>query len=151
MIVCGTAGAPTMGSAQPPEQRNRDLDTREEIAEFVTRFYREIAQDARFHYYFDTLAHVDWHAHTLDLTDFWAGVLLEGPHQSPDEVIEAHRWLHDAAPFDSALFERWLEILDTTLATGWRGPMADAARRRGHGIAWAMAKRLTGEASRRLS
>lgn len=132
-----------MTRERPHEHRERDLDSREEIAEFVTRFYRDIAQDDRFHLYFDTIAHVDWHAHTLDLTDFWAGLLLGEPHREADDVIEAHRWLHDAAPFDTELFGRWLEILDVTLE-GWSGPLTHQARRRGHGYAWAMAKRLTG-------
>lgn len=136
-----------MSRTQPPEHRGRDLDDRAEIVEFVTRFYREIAQDQRFHHYFGTLANVDWHAHTLDLTDFWSGLLLGGPHQLADEVIEAHRWLHDADPFDQALFDRWLEIFDATLDDGWHGPLTETARRRGHGIAWAMAKRLTGKAT----
>lgn len=129
----------------PNDHRERDLDTRVEITEFVTRFYREIAQDERFHLYFEDLAHVDWHAHTLDLADFWAGVLLGEPHREADEVIEAHRWLHDAAPFDRDLFDRWLEIFETTLDDGWTGPHTDHARRRGHGYAWAMAKRLVGD------
>lgn len=131
-----------MSRTRPYEHRGRDLDTREEVAEFVTRFYREIAQDDRFHLYFDTIAHVDWHAHTLDLTDFWVGLLHGEPHREADDVIEAHRWLHDDTPFDAALFDRWLEILDTTLDSGWTGPIARQARKRGHGYAWAMAKRL---------
>ncbi len=131
-----------MSTTRPPEHRRRDLDTPEEVAEFVTRFYREIAQDSRFHLYFETIAHVDWQVHTLVLTDFWTGVLFETPHQDADEVIDAHRWLHDAAPFDVALFDRWLEILDTTLDDGWTGPMAERARKRGHGYAWAMARRF---------
>lgn len=57
----------------------------------------------------------------------------------------------DADPFDDELFDRWLEILDTTLDGGWASPMTDTARRRGHGLAWAMAKRLTGHATRRSS
>ncbi|MCB0993745.1 MAG: group III truncated hemoglobin [Acidimicrobiales bacterium] len=137
-----------MSRTKPYVHRRRDLDTREEIAEFVTRFYREIAQDERFHHYFHTLAAVDWHAHTLELTDFWAGLLLGEPHEPADDVIEAHRWLHDAEPFDQTLFDRWLEILDATLDEGWNGTMTETARRRGHGIAWAMAKRLTGAATR---
>ncbi len=136
---------------RPSEHRHRDLDSREEIAEFVTRFYREIAQDERFHLWFETIARVDWQAHTAELTDFWAGMLLGESHEPADDVIKAHRWLHEAAPFDTALFDRWLEILDTTLDEGWIGPMSDAARRRGHGLAWAMAKRLTGSAMRRSS
>ncbi len=140
-----------MSSTKPREHRGRDLDTHDEIAEFVTRFYREIAQDERFHHWFETIAHVDWHAHTAALTEFWVGLLLGEPHDPADDVIEAHRWLHDTDPFDGALFERWLEIFDTTLDEGWTGPMTEAARRRGHGIAWAMAKRLTGNASRQRS
>ena len=76
--------------------------------------------------------------------DFWAGILLGVPHSDPDDVIEAHRWLHDTAPFDSALFGRWLEILDTNLNDGWAGPVTEQARKRGLGYAWAMAKRFTG-------
>jgi truncated hemoglobin YjbI len=137
-----------MSRTRPPEHRGRDLDDRIEISEFVTRFYREIAQDERFHRYFHTIADVDWHAHTLELTDFWAGLLLGEPHETADEVIAAHRWLHHAEPFDNQLFDRWLEILDTTLDDGWHGPLTETARRRGHGLAWAMAKRLTGQADR---
>lgn len=133
-----------MSGTGPAEHRRRDLDAEEEVAEFVTRFYREIAQDDRFHHYFEALAHVDWHAHTAELTDFWRGLLFGDPHREADDVIEAHRWLHDAAPFDTVLFDRWLEVLDTTLDEGWTGPVAELARKRGHGYAWAMAKRLTG-------
>ena len=115
-----------------------------EVSEFVTRFYRQIAQDDRFHLYFDTIAQVDWHAHTLDLTDFWAGLLLGETHREADEVIEAHRWLHDTAPFDEALFDRWLDIFYSTLDDGWTGPTTELARKRGRGYAWAMAKRLAG-------
>lgn len=140
-----------MGSTEARPHRARDLDTRSEIAEFVTRFYREIAQDERFHLWFETIAHVDWHAHTGELTDFWAGVLLGEPHTRAEQVIEGHRWLHEAAPFDSDLFDRWLEIFDTTLDDGWTGPMTESARSRGHGIAWAMSKRLTGQACRQIS
>jgi hemoglobin len=134
-----------MGSTRPAPHRGRDLDTPEEVAELVTRFYREVAQDDRLHPYFNTIARVDWHAHTGDLTDFWCGVLFGGPHTPADEVIEAHRWLHDTEPFDAALFDRWLEIFEATLAGGWAGPVADLASRRAHGYVWAMAKRFTGE------
>ncbi|MCP5028899.1 MAG: hypothetical protein GY929_21710 [Actinomycetia bacterium] len=132
-----------MSRTRAPQHRGRDLDTPEEVTEFVTRFYREIAQDPRFHLYFETIAHVDWHAHTLELTDFWIGVLFGASHESADEVIEAHRWLHDTVPFDTTLFDRWLEILDSTLDDGWSGPVVEQARKRGHGYVWAMAKRLT--------
>jgi len=123
---------------------SRDLDDRTEVAEFVVRFYREIAQDERFHYYFETLAGVDWNAHTRDLTDFWAGLLFGEPHPEADVVIESHRWLHETTGFDASLFEQWLEVFETVLDDGWSGPVAEQARRRANGYAWAMAKRLVG-------
>jgi truncated hemoglobin YjbI len=140
-----------MNGTLPPVHRGRDLDDRGEITEFVTRFYRSIAQDEHFHRYFHTIANVDWHAHTLELADFWSALLLGGPHESAVETIEAHRWLHDAEPFDTGLFELWIEILDATLDGGWSGPMTESARRRGRGLAWAMSKRLTGHAPRRAT
>ena len=133
-----------MGSAARRPQRDSDLDSRAEIAEFVTRFYRDLAQDQRFHLYFNTLARVDWQAHNLELTDFWSGLLLGEEHREATAVIGDHRWLHDAVPFDAELFRRWLEIFDATLDEGWSGPNTDLAHRRGHGYAWAMAKRFVG-------
>lgn len=141
-----------MSAAGPGPHTGHDLDSRDQIAELVTRFYRQIAQDERFHHWFGTIAGVDWHAHVGDLTDYWAGLLLDAePHRPAAEVIEAHRWLNDADPFDAELFERWLEIFDTTLDAGWSGPLTETARRRAHGIAWAMAKRLMGSATRQPS
>ncbi|MEZ5261215.1 MAG: group III truncated hemoglobin [Acidimicrobiales bacterium] len=131
-----------MSGTRPAEHRGRDLDTPAEVAELVTRFYREIAQEARFHRYFGELASVDWSVHTKVLTEYWCGLLFGGEHDDAATVIEAHRWLHDRAPFDTELFELWLEILRTTLEGGWSGPMAELAMRRGRGIAWAMATRF---------
>jgi hemoglobin len=125
-----------------PPDRWRDLDTPSEVGEFVTRFYREIAQDDRFHHYFETVAHVDWHVHTLELTEYWSGILFDGPHDNADRVIEQHRWLHETTPFDNSLFERWLEIFNETLDGGWRGVYAERLRKRAKGLAWAMAHRL---------
>jgi len=122
--------------------RGRDLDDAGEVAEFVARFYRQIAQDERFLHYFHTLAHVDWDVHTRDLTAFWTGVLLTERDRDPSGVLEAHRWLHAATAFDADLFDRWLEYFDTTLDEGWRGPIVERARHRAHGYAWAMARRL---------
>lgn len=69
-----------MSSTKPPEHRGRDLDDRDEIAEFVTRFYRDIAQDEHFQPYFHTLAAVDWHAHTVVA---WVPEQHAGPRRRP--------------------------------------------------------------------
>lgn len=131
-----------MSGLRPPEHRGRDLDDVHEVAEFVTRFYREIAQEARFHHYFGELAAVDWSVHTKALTEYWCGLLFGTEHDGAAAVIEAHRWLHETTPFDPELFRLWLEILQEVLAGGWSGPSADLALRRGRGMARAMALRF---------
>ena len=116
---------------QSHQHRRCDLSTRDEIAEFVIGFYREIAQDDRFRQWFEAIAHIDWHAHTTELSDFWAG--LDGPHRRADEVIEADQWLRETDAFDGALFERWPELFDATLdeAGAARSPRPLVSRLRG--------------------
>ena len=130
-----------MSGTRPPIHRHRDLDTRDEIEEFVTRFYRDVAQDDLLDPYFNAIAHVDWHAHTGNLTDYWTGILLGTPRPEGD-VIEAHRWLHEHTPFEPSLFDRWLDTFVVTIDAGWEGPYATRAKKRARGIAWAMAHRL---------
>ncbi len=130
-----------MGNA-PDVHRGRDLDTAEEVELFVARFYRILAQDEAFHRCFDG---IDWNAHMLTLADFWQHALFDADtyELDNDTVMERHRPLHAEQPFDTAIFERWIELLYQVLDDGWSGPKATEARRRGHGMAWAMAKRFT--------
>jgi truncated hemoglobin YjbI len=136
-----------MNATPTTGHRGGDLDTRTEIAEFVERFYRDLMRDQRFDQHF---AGIDIYIHRLVLTDFWCGILIEEDfNDDADTVIEQHRPLHAERPFDVALFERWLELFYQTLRAGWTGPKTTLARRRGHGTAWAMAHRLTGNNLRR--
>lgn len=141
-----------MSAGSEPQHRGRDLDSIEEVAELVRRFYRIIAQDERFHYYFNVLAAVDWHAHNLELTDFWWAIVSGDPSESgitPDAMIERHRWLHEDAAFDDELFDRWLGTFEATLDDGWSGPLAEVARSRARGMVWAMSKRFLGHGPER--
>lgn len=138
-----------MGSAAVLEHRGCDLDSREEIEQFVTRFYRDVAQDDLLGPYFNHIARVDWYAHTGKLTDYWCGILLHTPAE-PLDVMGAHRWLHEQAPLGPEHFERWLEAFTTTVDAGWTGPLAEYAKKRGHGMIWAMSRRFLGATPREL-
>ena len=134
-----------MNGGDPDASRNRDLDTVEEVQEFVTRFYRHVAQDDLLHLHFETIAHVDWHAHTLKLTDYWTGVVLDEEHEDADTVIGKHSWLHNRSPIEPEMFDRWYELFTDTIDAGWEGPVAQRTKKRGRGIAWAMAHRFLGD------
>ena len=129
----------------PWELRGRDLDSRDEILEMVTRQYVDIVQDDLLEPYFDFDAgHIDWQAHIGTVADYWCHVLLYAPDYEID-VIEQHRSLHQHHPFEPELFDRWLEIFHATVASGWVGPNADRANKRATGMAWAMAQRFLGK------
>jgi hemoglobin len=109
------AGAPT-----------RDLDTPEEIAEMVRRFYADVASDDLLGPMFNDVARVDWSEHLPKLTAFWSRALLGIPGYVGNP-FRAHTLVHERRPFTAAHFERWLELFHATVRSGWIGPRVDDA------------------------
>jgi hemoglobin len=105
---------------------SRDLDTPEEIAEMVRRFYADVAQDDLLGPMFNDVAGVDWSAHLPKLTSFWCRALL-GRAGYAGNPFQAHARVHHQRPFTAAHFERWLSLFQETLELGWTGPRADRA------------------------
>jgi len=103
-----------------------DLDTPEEIAEMVRRFYQDVAQDDLLGPLFNDVAHVDWNEHLPKLTRFWCRALLgiEGYKGNP---FRAHALIHARSPFGRVHFERWLELFGDTVELGWVGPNSTRA------------------------
>lgn len=125
----------------PPD---RDLDSPDEIAEMVRRFYRDIAQDDQLGPMFNDVARVDWGEHLAKLTQFWCRTVLgiEGYTGNP---YRAHELVHERSAFTVRHFERWLELFHDTIELGWVGPNApralvldqNVARVHGHQLAGA--------------
>ena len=110
----------------------------------VTRQYFDVTQDDLLAPYFEFgPGFMDWDALIGNITDFWEHVLLFAPDYEID-VIEQHRSAHEHRAFTPELFDRWLEIFDETVSTGWDGPNATRAKKRATGMAWAMAQRFLG-------
>jgi hemoglobin len=103
-----------------------DLDSPEEIAEMVRRFYADVAMDDLLGPVFEDIAQVDWSEHLPKLTAFWCRALL-GEQGYAGNPFRAHAEVHAQAPFTSAHFERWLNLFTETLELGWVGPRADRA------------------------
>jgi hemoglobin len=122
-----------------------DLDSVEEIAELVRRFYQDVAPDDLLGPMFEDVAHVDWAEHLPKLTRFWSRALLgiEGYQGNP---FRAHAEVHAQRPFTAAHFERWLELFEATVDEGWCGPNADRALTLAHNVARVHASHLAGVA-----
>ena len=110
----------------------------------VTRQYAVVVQDDVLAPYFAVHeGFMDWQALIGSVADFWNHVLLYAPDY-PIDPIERHRAVHEQRAITGEALDRWLEIFHETVDTGWTGPEASRAKKRGTGMAWAMAQRLLG-------
>jgi hemoglobin len=125
----------------PPE---RDLDTPEEIAEMVRRFYADVAQDDLLGPMFNDVARVDWSEHLPKLTAFWCRALL-GITGYAGNPFRAHALIHERRSFTRAHFERWLSLFQDTVELGWVGPRASHALDLAHNVARVHSQHLIGE------
>jgi hemoglobin len=122
----------------------RDLDTPEEIAEMVRRFYADVAQDELLGPVFNDVAQVDWSEHLPKLTAFWCRALLGLPGYSGNP-FRAHADVHERSSFTPAHFERWLSLFYETLELGWIGPRADRAAALAANVARVHSEQLIGQ------
>lgn len=123
-----------------------DLDTPEEIAEMVRRFYQDVAQDGLLGPVFEDVAGVDWAEHLPKITAFWCRMLL-GEQRYDGNPLAAHRRIHAVEPFTTAHFVRWLELFHETLDGGWEGPHVVQAKALAARVARVHSRQLAGEAA----
>jgi hemoglobin len=127
----------------PRPRPTRDLDSREEIAEMVRRFYADVSMDDLLGPVFNDVAQVDWGEHLPKLTDFWCRVLLDLPGYNGNP-FRAHSLVHARRPFSAAHFERWLSLFHETLELGWIGPNAQRAAELADNVAAVHSQHLIG-------
>ena len=121
-----------------------DLDTPDEIAEMVRRFYADVAQDDLLGHLFNDVARVDWSDHLPKLAAFWCRALLGLPGYEGNP-IRAHLHVHQQHAFTPAHFRRWLSLFHDTVELGWTGPKADRALALAHQVAQVHGRQLTGQ------
>jgi hemoglobin len=117
-----------------------DLDRRDRIEQLVRDFYRQVAMDDLLGPVF-ARAGVDWSVHLPKLVDFWAWQLL-GEQRYDRNPLRAHERVHAHDPFRPELYERWLELFDTTVDDAFTGPLADLAKHRARRMAHALRRLL---------
>lgn len=132
-----------MREVERPEPQ-RDLDSPEEIAEMVRRFYADVAQDDLLGPMFNDVAQVDWSEHLPKLTAFWCRALL-GLQGYGGNPFQAHAEVHHREAFTRAHFERWLSLFHETIELGWVGPNADRAFELARNVARVHSQQLIGQ------
>ncbi|MBN2624158.1 MAG: group III truncated hemoglobin [Acidimicrobiales bacterium] len=128
----------------PRPAPTRDLDSPDQIAELVRRFYGDVAQDDLLGPMFNDVAQVDWSEHLPKLTAFWCRVLLGMPGYAGNP-FRAHMLVHAQRAFTPAHFERWLSLFHETLELGWTGPYADRAGEVADNVARVHSQQIIGQ------
>jgi hemoglobin len=127
----------------PRPRPTRDLDSQDEVAEMVRRFYADVAMDDLLGPLFNDVAQVDWSEHLPKLTAFWSRALL-GQAGYTGNPFQAHAAVHARQPFTVAHFERWLSLFEETLELGWVGPNVERALTLARNVARVHQEQLVG-------
>ena len=120
-----------------------DLESREQIAELVRRFYAQVAADDLLGPVFVDQAAVDWSGHLPKITAFWC-LLEHGQPGFSGSPTEKHTALSAVSPFRAEQFTRWVELFHGTVDGGWAGPHADSIKSRAVVIAQAQSRSIPG-------
>jgi len=132
-----------MSNTRKIENRNRDLDSREEVEILVKNFYADVAQDDLLGPVFNDVAHVDWSEHIPKLVSFWCRNLFSEPGYQGNPMRE-HQRINDVSPFTHEQFIRWLELFQENVDLGWEGKFAELIKKKAVYIAIVHSKVLTG-------
>jgi hemoglobin len=122
----------------------RDLDSPEEIAEMVRRFYADVTMDDLLGPMFNDVARVDWSEHLPKLTAFWCRALF-GTVGYAGNPFRSHQLVHARQPFTAAHFERWLHLFYDTVDHGWTGSNADKVKSLAGNVARVHSQQLVGK------
>ncbi|QYG91459.1 group III truncated hemoglobin [Iamia sp. SCSIO 61187] len=135
----------TTADVEQPRSPVHDLDSPDEIAEMVRRFYADVAMDDLLGPVFEDVAEVDWSEHLPKLTAFWCRALLGLPGYAGNP-FRAHALIHAQHAFTPAHFARWLSLFHETLDLGWAGPNVERAHLLADNVARVHSQQLIGTA-----
>ncbi|BDD10309.1 hypothetical protein FUAX_27410 [Fulvitalea axinellae] len=114
-----------------------DIKGRADVEWLVDDFYEKVRKDPLLGPIFDDVMKVDWSKHLPIMYDFWETNIF-GVAKYKGRPIEAHAKVHDRAPMEQALFDRWLELFDKTIDENFEGIRATTLKKHAASIAGIM-------------
>jgi hemoglobin len=118
-----------------------DLDSRENIAFFVDRFYERMLADEQLAPIFVDVAEIDLSVHLPHIKDYWCKLLL-GEKNYQRHTMNIHRQLHSKRALQAEDFQRWLQFFVATVDAYFSGELSERAKRVAASIAANMEKSL---------
>ena len=102
----------------------RDIETKEDLFFLMDAFYSRMLKDEEIGYIFTEVAKLNLEAHLPSLTNFWENMLLN-PNGYKKNVMDIHLQLNAKEKLQPAHFERWLLLLNETVAENFKGEKVD--------------------------
>lgn len=118
------------------------MNSRENIAFFVERFYEGMLADPQLAPIFVEVANINLDVHLPHIKDYWCKLLL-GEQQYQRHTMNIHRALHGKRSLQPADFERWLRLFINTVDAHFVGERAERAKRVAAAIATNMESSLS--------
>ena len=122
--------------------KRSDMNSRENIAFFVERFYEGMLADPKLAPIFVEVADINLDVHLPHIKDYWYKLLL-GDQQYQRHTMNIHRTLHGKRSLVPADFERWLGLFTSTVDAYFVGERAERAKRIAAAIATNMESSLS--------
>lgn len=113
---------------------NRDIETREDIEQFIKAFYEKVKSDATIGIIFTQIVQMDWEHHIPVIVNFWESILHNNPVYSRN-AMAVHYDLNKKFPLRQQHFDAWLKLFNETLNEMFAGPVVELAKKRAAGIA----------------
>ena len=119
----------------------RDIETRTDLENLLSEFYKVATIDAEIGHYF---AGLDLVAHLPIIVDFWEKVLF-GKSVYFGNPLEIHQTLNFKSPLKPEHFQHWVEIFSRTVDELFTGKQAENAKLRAKMIAHSLNQRINRE------
>ena len=104
-----------------------DIQSPDDVRTLIDAFYGRIREDDMLGHIFNDIAKVDWPHHLPRMYAFWEFLLLGGEGYAGNP-LEPHRRLNQLVRLEKKLFDRWVEIFQSTVDQHFAGNVAEEAK-----------------------
>jgi hemoglobin len=122
----------------------KDIETREELEEFLRAFYKKAFADKLIGHFFTEVVPLDLKTHIPIIASFWESVVFN-THGYRKNVMEVHKHIHHLSKIKKEYLDRWVKIFTETLDEEFEGYHTELMKQRAKSIATVMDIKLNHE------
>ena len=122
----------------------RDIESREELEDFLKAFYKKAFADDLIGIFFTEVVPLDLKTHIPVIANFWESVAFNKPSYRRN-VMEVHQHIHHLSKIKKEHLDRWVKIFTETLDESFDGSRAELMKQRARSIATLMDIKLNHE------